>query len=53
MSIEECSRFQVGSHALDAQQFCSRDDTGKRVGWCARDGAQAQAELQTLMVQLS
>jgi predicted HD phosphohydrolase len=52
MSIEDCVRFQANPYALDAQQLRSWDDTGKRLGWFARDSAQALAELQALMVRV-
>jgi predicted HD phosphohydrolase len=53
LSMEACVRFQAGPYALDAQQLRSWDDTGKRVGWFARDTDAALAELQALMKQVA
>jgi predicted HD phosphohydrolase len=52
MTLEEGVRFQANPYALDAQQLRAWDDTGKRVGWFARDSAQALAELQALMARV-
>ncbi|NVO05915.1 MAG: phosphohydrolase [Rhodoferax sp.] len=53
MAVDECVRFQAGPYALDAQQLRSWDDSGKRLGWFARDNAQALDQLQALMAQLN
>jgi phosphonate degradation associated HDIG domain protein len=49
MSAPECLQFQSNPYALNAQQLRTWDDTGKRVGWFARDVQHALDELRALM----
>jgi len=49
LTTEECLKFQAGPYALDAQQLRVWDDTGKRLGWFARDVQHALDELRALM----